>query len=43
MQEFIDTTILGDLTGTLNDSIGNVGLVAGAAGRVEGGMPRQTA
>ncbi len=39
MQEFIDTTILGTITGTLNDSVGNVGLVVGAAGRVEGGIP----
>jgi hypothetical protein len=36
MQDFVDNYILGRPDLALNDSVGNVGLVAGAAGRVEG-------
>jgi hypothetical protein len=39
MQDFVDTYIIADETAVMSDSIGNVGLVAGAAGRVEGGLP----
>jgi hypothetical protein len=39
MQDFVDSYILGDVTGVMSDAVGNVGLVAGAAGRVEGGLP----
>jgi hypothetical protein len=39
MQDFVDSYILGDESGVMTDSIGNVGLVAGAAGAVEGGLP----
>jgi hypothetical protein len=42
MQQWVDSYILGTPGGPLTDAQGNVGLVAGAAGRVEGvanGMP----
>ena len=39
MQEFVDSYIIGDISGVMDDAVGNVGLVAGAAGRVEGGLP----
>ncbi len=38
MQQFVDNYILGDPTAALTDAIGNVGLVAGAAGMVDGGL-----
>ena len=34
MQEFVDSYILGNIEGIMTDAVGNVGLVAGAAGRV---------
>ena len=39
VQDFVDSYILGDISAPIDDSVGNVGLVAGAAGRVEGGLP----
>jgi hypothetical protein len=36
MQQFVDNYILGDPTAPMDDSIGNVGLVAGANGYVQG-------
>ena len=38
MQDFVDSYILGNPSGSMNDTIGNVGLVAGAAGNVEGNL-----
>jgi len=45
MQNFVDTYILENINSPgltvpgIDDTVGNVGLVAGAAGRVEGGLP----
>ena len=36
MQQFVDQYIVGNISAPMNDSIGNVGVVAGAAGYVEG-------
>ncbi len=39
MQDFVNTYILGNPAAPLNDTVGNVGLVAGAAGRTLGDAP----
>jgi hypothetical protein len=39
MQQFVDSYILGNPAGVLTDAVGNVGLVAGAGGLVEGVNP----
>jgi len=38
MQNFVDNFIVGNPSSLLSDSVGNVGLVAGAAGNTEGGQ-----
>jgi hypothetical protein len=37
MQQFVNSYILGDPSAGMDDTVGNVGIVAGAAGRVYGG------
>ena len=38
MQQFVNSYILGDPSGVMSDTVGNVGIVAGAAGRIYGGQ-----